>query len=199
MEKKLNKRQQQALLMREKIQKTALLLFDKYGFENVSIEDVAREAGCSAGNIYHYFKSKEELAIQVTQNVDQAYEQLIEVYRNDNSRSGMEKLVDFAGKALKISLGEPTLFNSFTHSIKYPEQGVLAINADRSFYRLIAMLIDECIAENMLEERERQTLLEDFLIMHRGILFQKQAASGSFDVEEKGRRMMSVYLAGLKK
>ena len=41
------------------IQETALDLFDREGFENVSVEEIAQTAGCSVGNIYHYFKSKD--------------------------------------------------------------------------------------------------------------------------------------------
>ena len=55
------------------IQETALDLFDREGFENVSVEEIAQKAGCSVGNIYLYFKSKDELAIQVTSHVDAAY------------------------------------------------------------------------------------------------------------------------------
>ena len=62
--------------MRRRIQETALDLFDREGFENVSVEEIAQAAGCSVGNIYHYFKSKDELAIQLTQHVDEAYQVL---------------------------------------------------------------------------------------------------------------------------
>ena len=44
--------------MRRRIQETALDLFDREGFENVSVEEIAQAAGCSVGNIYHYFKSR---------------------------------------------------------------------------------------------------------------------------------------------
>ena len=59
--------QRQALEMRAKIQSAALTLFNREGFENVSVEEIAQMVGCSVGNIYHYFKSKDELAIRVTQ------------------------------------------------------------------------------------------------------------------------------------
>ena len=66
MAERLTPRKQQALEMRSRIQNVALDLFDREGFENVSVEEIAQKAGCSVGNIYHYFKSKDELAIQVT-------------------------------------------------------------------------------------------------------------------------------------
>ena len=66
----LTSRNKQAMEMRSRIQAVALELFDKEGFENVSVEQIAQAAGCSVGNIYHYFKSKDELVIQVTSSVD---------------------------------------------------------------------------------------------------------------------------------
>ena len=92
--------------MRRRIQETALDLFDREGFENVSVEEIAQAAGCSVGNIYHYFKSKDELAIQLTQHVDEAYQVLEQAYLADTDRSGREKLLDFVGRSLEISVGE---------------------------------------------------------------------------------------------
>ncbi len=76
MEKELTARKRQALEMRSRIQNVALDLFDREGFENVSVEQIAQAAGCSVGNIYHYFKSKDELIIHVTSSVDAQYEVL---------------------------------------------------------------------------------------------------------------------------
>ena len=76
MEKPLTTRKRQALEMRSRIQYVALDLFDRDGFENVSVEQIAQAAGCSVGNIYHYFKSKDELIIHVTSSVDAQYEVL---------------------------------------------------------------------------------------------------------------------------
>ena len=55
MKKEPTPRQRQALEMRAKIQSAALTLFNREGFENVSVEEIAQTVGCSVGNIYHYF------------------------------------------------------------------------------------------------------------------------------------------------
>ena len=86
MSERMTARKRQALEMRSRIQSAALDLFDREGFENVSVEEIAQTAGCSVGNIYHYFKSKDELAIQVTSHVDDAYSELEEAYLADTAR-----------------------------------------------------------------------------------------------------------------
>ena len=49
MKKELTPRKKQALEMRSRIQNVALELFDKEGFENVSVEQIAQAVGCSVG------------------------------------------------------------------------------------------------------------------------------------------------------
>ena len=124
------------------IQETALDLFDREGFENVSVEEIAQAAGCSVGNIYHYFKSKDELAIQLTQHVDEAYQVLEQAYLADTDRSGREKLLDFVGRSLEISVGDEVLYKAFIHGLRYPEQGVLKGSEKRVYYRLLGELVE---------------------------------------------------------
>ena len=109
MKKELTPRKRQALEMRAKIQSAALTLFNREGFENVSVEEIAQTVGCSVGNIYHYFKSKDELAIQVTQMVDEAYTELEREYLANTASSGREKLLDFVGKSIEISARDEML------------------------------------------------------------------------------------------
>jgi AcrR family transcriptional regulator len=46
---------------REQIMDAALRVFARKGFAGATNKDIAQEAGITAGLIYHYFKSKEEL------------------------------------------------------------------------------------------------------------------------------------------
>ncbi len=125
MKKEMTPRKRQAIEMRAKIQNTALSLFDREGFENVSVEEIAQAVGCSVGNIYHYFKSKDELAIQVTQMVDRAYAEMEQEYLSDGDTPAREKLLDFVGKALEISVRDEVSYKAFVHGLRYPEQAVL--------------------------------------------------------------------------
>ncbi|MDD3305493.1 MAG: TetR/AcrR family transcriptional regulator [Acetobacterium sp.] len=46
---------------REKILKTALKLFNRYGFDNTPTARITKEAGVATGTLFNYFRSKEEL------------------------------------------------------------------------------------------------------------------------------------------
>ena len=149
MKKEPTPRQRQALEMRAKIQSAALTLFNREGFENVSVEEIAQKAGCSVGNIYHYFKSKDELAIQVTSHVDAAYLTLEAEYLADSTRTSREKLLDFVGQSLRISSSDPVLYKAFIHAMKYPEQGALQRNEHRIYFRVLSELVELCRAKNV--------------------------------------------------
>lgn len=197
MKKELTPRKRQAIEMRAKIQSAALTLFNREGFENVSVEEIAQTVGCSVGNIYHYFKSKDELAIQVTQMVDEVYTALEEEYLADRETSGREKLLDFVGRSLEISASDEMLYKAFIHGLRYPEQAVLQKNDKRVYYRLLRELVDLCQEEGSIHPSyDPDCLVEDLVVLHRGTLFEWRIYQEGFDIAKQGRRMADALLRG---
>ena len=119
------------------------------------MEQIAQAAGCSVGNIYHYFKSKDELVIQVTSSVDAQYSVLEESYLADEANSWHDKLLDFVGQALVISANDPSLYRSFIHGIRYPQQGILRDNEKRVYFRVLRELVDGCKQGGLCPRRAR--------------------------------------------
>ena len=197
MAERMTARKRQALEMRGRIQSAALDLFDREGFENVSVEEIAQTAGCSVGNIYHYFKSKDELAIQVTSHVDDAYSELEEAYLADTARPAREKLLDFVGRSLEISASDEMLYKAFIHGLRYPEQAVLQKNDKRVYYRLLRELVDLCQEEGSIHPSyDPDCLVEDLVVLHRGTLFEWRIYQEGFDIAKQGRRMADALLRG---
>ena len=200
MEEKLTPRKQQALEMRSRIQTVALDLFDRAGFDNVSVEEIAQAAGCSVGNIYHYFKSKDELAIQVTGHVDEAYLQLEQAYLEDTVRTAREKLLDFVGQSLRISASDPVLYKAFSHAMKFPEQKVLQRNEHRVYFRVLSELVALCRTEGSIRPGfETDTVVEYLVTLQRGMLMEWRIYEGAFDIAERGIAVAAVLLDGLAK
>lgn len=198
MAERMTARKKQALEMRARIQTTALDLFDRKGFENVSMEEIAQAVGCSTGNIYHYFRGKDELAIQVTSLVDAAYLELEQVYAA-GTMTPREKLVDFVQQTLVTSRREQVLYKSFIHSLKYPEQDILKLKPERPYFRILRELIAACqAAGDIAPEHDVDELLYQFVAIHRGLLFEWRVEEGDFDLPERGRKMAEAMLRGLK-
>lgn len=199
MAEKKTSRKQQALEMKEKIQSEAIRLFDEKGFENVSMEEIAEAAGCSVGNIYHYFKGKQSLTTALTHYVDNKYQTLFDKYFSGNCKmTAEEKYVDFAAEALKIDSGEELLYQCFVHSIKHPEQGVLRFDSEEMYPKIIKRITEELAEENSLREGvNADSIFHQFVIINRGILLQWRIEEGGFDIAAEGRRMAENLLDGI--
>ena len=198
MAKRITARKKQALETRGRIQSVALDLFDRNGFENVSVEEIAQAAGCSVGNIYHYFKSKDELVLQVTDHVDAAYLELEKDYAADTKSSARDKLLDFVGRTLTISVNEEVLYKSLIHALRYPGQGALKIKDSRVWFRMLREFIDACKREGSVRADEpTDEILAALVTLHRGMLMQWRIEEGAFPIEERGRRIAAAYLRGL--
>lgn len=196
---RMTARKKQAMEMRRRIQAVALDLFDREGFENVSVEEIAQSAGCSVGNIYHYFKSKDELAIQVTSSVDASYIELEQAYLADEKTRAEDKLIDFVGQSLQLCAPEPLLYKSFIHGLKYPEQGVLKKNEKRVYFRLLRELVCACQNEGSISAAyDADDVVEQLVVLHRGILLEWRIYEQSFDLALRGRQMAEVLLRGYK-
>jgi AcrR family transcriptional regulator len=54
-----------------KIEEAALRVFTRQGFHGTTVRDIAQEAGVSLGNIYNYYKTKEELYVSLVRRYGQ--------------------------------------------------------------------------------------------------------------------------------
>ena len=59
------KRQQQAQNTKQLILDTAQRLIGERGYEDITVEDVAKECGIAKGTMYHYFSGKVDLFINL--------------------------------------------------------------------------------------------------------------------------------------
>lgn len=60
---------------REAILRAGLILFQRRGLENVSLNDIAREVGLAKSNIYRYFDSREHIYLVILQRLAAEFEQ----------------------------------------------------------------------------------------------------------------------------
>ena len=61
------RRERQKLEREQRILSAARRLFDRRGYLNTSMEDVARRAGLAVGTLYNYFSSKDQLLVALSQ------------------------------------------------------------------------------------------------------------------------------------
>ena len=91
-----------------KIERAALQVFVKQGFHGTSIRDIANASGVSIGNLYNYYKTKEELYLAIVQSYEQKVQHLFaETLRQVQDIFEPHGLADLASRIRKIVYSEP--------------------------------------------------------------------------------------------
>lgn len=69
--------------IQEGILRASQTLFLQYGYEKTTIEKIARQAKISKSNLYHYFKSKDEIFDRLTDTAAHEFRKVIEYFASN--------------------------------------------------------------------------------------------------------------------
>ena len=116
-----NLREQKKLMYRQRILEAASLKFENKGFSDTSIADIMKAAGLGVGTFYNYFESKEELLLQLLQNIANKVYKAVE----DGTAAKLSslQLLEHASKVMAKLLSEnrfvlPLFLSASEHSDK---------------------------------------------------------------------------------
>jgi AcrR family transcriptional regulator len=109
---KMTPRARRSLGNKKKIIIIALKLFSQKGFHNTTIIDIANAYGMSVGNMYNYFKSKEELAKYTTKYSAKLLADILRPINHQNI-SPKEKLNLFVHAFLTATKNSPEVIEYF--------------------------------------------------------------------------------------
>ncbi|WP_130803262.1 TetR/AcrR family transcriptional regulator [Acinetobacter ihumii] len=80
----------------DKILMTAELLFNRDSFSAVGVDLIRDESGCSKTTMYHYFKNKQQLVVQVLQQRDQRFRQSLQRFVGEaQDLEAIDKIYDW--------------------------------------------------------------------------------------------------------
>lgn len=196
------KRKQQAMATRKKILDCALDLFEEKGFDNVSMEEIAQKSDSSIGAIYHYFRSKEEIAAQTTKLLDEEYQTFFEkLFTEPQYRdiSSLERLKAYLYFVLQSSASLSNLKSTYIYSLKHVESMPLSVNEERIFYQECKELLALCRLDGYLPESFSDHEIIEFLTqIIRGLLVDWMVRGRDFCPEEKSRQLLQIFFNGLK-
>lgn len=82
--------------VKEKIVQAAITTFSKYGYDKTRMDDIAKSANLGKGTLYLYFKSKEELFYDISENsIKELKEQLSKLFsKKEDLVQDAEKFYD---------------------------------------------------------------------------------------------------------
>lgn len=185
--------------MRERIIKESIELFDKKGFSKTSIQDIVDTIGVTKGTFYYYFKSKQELLmdIHLTYIKDLLKEQ--EMILNDETISCKEKVKKLIYLIIKDIREHGKSARVFNREVRHlDEQQLKLINSYRKEFRFRLQKVFE---EGMENGEFRKDLRSDIVIF--GILgmvnrsYQWYNPDGEVSEEELVNIYMEIILNGI--
>ncbi len=122
-------------------------LFLNKGYDNTSIQDIIDHlGGLSKGAIYHHFKSKEAILIEVYNRISKTIEVQMTAIRDDQKLNGMQKIKKMFLSSLN-NLEHKELMASTPNLLKNPR--LLAIQLNSTIHDVIPNYIEPVILEGV--------------------------------------------------
>ncbi|MFC9538580.1 TetR/AcrR family transcriptional regulator [Lysinibacillus sp. NPDC056959] len=143
----LTSRQKKALETRGKLLKTSLDLFNKHGYEHVSIEQITKACNVSKGTFYTYFPTKYDVILEKFKELDSFYST---VEKNiDSSLPASEKILTLYQEQMKYLtnvVGKDLLRTVYTAAMtSQVEQDHYLISPQRKIFQIINAYLEDGI------------------------------------------------------
>lgn len=199
MPKKLTRRQRRSEENKRKIVDCAMRLFAKYGYDNVSIDDIAKLANSSKGSFYNYFSSKDELFVYYRQALDAQCLDFYEKLMKDPAYKVYNGLQKFYLMSMYIL---QTLSSNGDEFARISDMRLLrdgidlreASAAKNNCYMILNDLInigksDKSIREDLSSEE----IIDNLNMYFKGIMYDWEVSGGSYSIVEKFAYIIEFY------
>jgi len=197
----LTSRQIKALETREKLLKTSLELFNKHGFEYVSIEQITKACNVSKGTFYTHFPSKYDVILEKFKELDSFYST---VEKNiDRTLPASEKILLLYQEQMKYLtnvVGKDLLRTMYTAAMtNQVEQDHYLISPQRKIFQIMNNYIEEGIElgefRQDLKVTQMQTIIRRCM---RANVYDWLIHNEDFDLATEMAQFTTIVLDGLK-
>ena len=197
----LTSRQLKALETREKLLKTSLDLFNKHGFEYVSVEQITKACNVSKGTFYTHFPSKYDVILEKFKELDSFYST---VEKNiDRTLPASEKILLLYQEQMKYLtnvVGKDLLRTVYTAAMtNQVEQDHYLINPQRKIFQIINSYIEEGIRlgefRQDLQVTNMQAVIQRCM---RANIYDWLIHNEDFDLAIEMAQFTAIVLDGLK-
>lgn len=193
---KLTSRQQQAIQSKKQIYEVSMELFEKYGFEKVTIKQICSACNISTGGFYHYFKGKEDILVDKYRMTDSTFYGDVTDLPGD---SYIDKIVEYMGKyARKAEEDGPVAVTEICHAWLSHRLGFPYDDNSEVIRGLSYLLKGACTAGEIPTSTNIKDFQMDIMMIVRGIIYHWCLMQGGFSVSEKTKETLGIYLNGKK-
>ena len=177
------------LIRKEQVIKATQRCIIEKGLSNMTVKDIALKANVSTGIIYHYFKNKEDLLLQVIkESFGKSHEKVMETVEPLNSFS--DKLNKHIENINAVPKENPdfysVLLNYLGQAKNNPEVNAIIAKFFKNLRAYINQYMKEGIEEGKVDPDKAKLLSAIIIGMGMGIGIQWTIDPTSFDLDDIG-------------
>ncbi len=188
---KLTKRAIQGRETRQKIFDTSLELFNRHGYENVTIDDICEKIGVSKGAFYTHFKSKDQVILENFLSLNAYYDDVYTAL--PPKKNALEKLFLFQQSVMKniASIGyEAVKLVYHLETAPHTKKSFLLLKK-HSLYRIITLLVREGQKNGQIRKDKSADAITSLMIqLYRGVILDWCLDNGAYDLVRSVNGMM---------
>lgn len=185
-------RQQQAAETKRQLAECAYKLFQERDYTQITIAEIAREAGISVGNFYHYFDSKEDLLMQKHEEFNDKVEHEFIQKTFSSNLAALKALIYFQILSAHES-GAKIMAQSIR--IQLLTQGKHVLEENRFFNRYVKALVERAIESGELDTTcDAEEVSHSLLRQSRGIVLDWAMRDASYSILDIAMRDLDLLL-----
>lgn len=170
---------EQYRLKAETLLRVAASHFEERGYAGTSLNDICSELGITNNAVYHYFKSKEDIAYHCVLRQQERLEAYVDQIQAEPT-SGLSKLETLIRLILDSALEGPPLPVRLTYALSQPHRAEIFKRNEVSRVALVG-IVEEGIQDGSIRRCDAR-LTVDFLLagtyaMHRRLMQEKSIDS----------------------
>lgn len=174
------KRAIQSQKTKKKIYIAALQVVEKKGFANMTIQDICKAADVSVGSFYHYFQSKNDVALYHFSSMDDYYRNVLT--QASLGDTAVEKIYQYFYHYAKYHMSLSFELNKQWYS----PVGKLNVKKGRFMLDILKEIVQEGQENGELETDITSVEIAEFLIVvARGVALDWLYNDGNFDIVKR--------------
>ncbi|MDO5558283.1 MAG: TetR/AcrR family transcriptional regulator [Oscillospiraceae bacterium] len=151
----------------KKILDTAAKLFMEKGYDNTSLQDIIDDTKLSKGAIYHHFRSKEDIFLNICQRIGNDNVIKLSKIRDDNDLTGLEKLRAIFRTSVLCIPNQDHVLSIMPYLVESPKFLAIQVKSilDCVVPDFIQPVLDEGVADGSIKAEDTKALAEVIMIM----------------------------------
>jgi AcrR family transcriptional regulator len=190
---KLTNRAKQAIETRNRIYDYGVNLIRKQGFDQVTVEQISKEAGVSVGTYYYYFDSKFDLFSEIYHRGDEYF--LTEVAGKLKAEDSLEQILEF--------FDYYSMFNEnngieFVKKL-YTSDNKMFITKGREMQNVLQKIIEDAQSNGQIPNKSTSEEITQMLfLVARGVIYEWCLYDGTTNLMDCMRKIISLMLDGIR-